>query len=246
MKYWAALSMLVGHLAILLFPAGSLLWILGSSIGQLSFPVFAWCAAEGFSHTGDRKKYLLRLGLFALISEVPYLLFFSVTGGCSALATFFLAIGSISLFVRWKEELPLPTALLPFLAAMLLGQLLHCSYGFMGVLLPGGLILCGENRRGKLLFTGAWCILEHLIVSPLPKLLSLLPAGIWTPNLVGVIEGYILQNLPVYACFALFSVLSLLLLSRYHGERGAGQKWFFYWFYPLHLLCLAILRGFSL
>lgn len=41
-------------------------------IGRLSFPIFAFLAAEGFAHTGNRRRYIMRLALFALISEVPF------------------------------------------------------------------------------------------------------------------------------------------------------------------------------
>lgn len=41
-------------------------------IGGLAIPLFAFLVVEGFRHTSDYKKYLLRVLLFALVSEVPY------------------------------------------------------------------------------------------------------------------------------------------------------------------------------
>lgn len=40
--------------------------------GGMAVPIFAFLLVEGFLCTSDRKKYLLAVALFALVSEVPY------------------------------------------------------------------------------------------------------------------------------------------------------------------------------
>lgn len=41
-------------------------------LGSAAFPIFCFLVAEGFLHTRDRVRYGVRMGCFALISEVPY------------------------------------------------------------------------------------------------------------------------------------------------------------------------------
>lgn len=242
LKYLAAFSMLLDHIGALFLPASSVPYLALRLAGRLAFPIFAWFVAEGCHRTGDGKNYMLRLGLFALISEGPYLLVFYGGGGtASVMVTFFLAAGSMLLFERLRLTLPLPTALLPLLGAMILAGLLGSDYGLPGVLLVAGLYLLGEAPQKKLLFLGIWCGCFYLLWQPAAGLLAWLPAGLRTPHFWEIVTGYLLRTLPFQIGYALAACLSLFPLGRYSGARGAGHRWFFYWFYPLHLLTLFLI-----
>lgn len=68
LKLIAIITMLIDHVGAVLFPDVIILRI----IGRLAYPIFAFLLVEGFHYTSDRKKYLMRLSAFALISEVPF------------------------------------------------------------------------------------------------------------------------------------------------------------------------------
>ena len=73
LKLIAVISMVIDHVGAVFFPKIDVLRILG----RVAFPIFAYVLVEGFLHTSDVKKYMLRLGIFAVLSEIPYDLLFS-------------------------------------------------------------------------------------------------------------------------------------------------------------------------
>jgi hypothetical protein len=84
LKIIAVLAMLIDHSAKAFEAHLSFeTYMLMRTIGRIAFPLFAFCLAEGCRKTGDMKKFLLRLGIFALISEIPYDMLFAAEWGWS-------------------------------------------------------------------------------------------------------------------------------------------------------------------
>lgn len=67
LKLIALATMIVDHVGAVLVPVPFL-----RNIGRMAFPLYAFLIAEGCRHTRSRERYLLRLGLLALVSEIPF------------------------------------------------------------------------------------------------------------------------------------------------------------------------------
>ena len=224
LKWIAALTMFIDHCTAVLVEAG---WIAGfravsyneylvlRGIGRLAFPIYCFLLAEGLLHTRNVKKYLLRMGLFALISELPFDLAlhrtFFTPKYQNVFFTLFFGLLALSLWqwltqkkgfraAWWRQAL----GLLLIAALAWLAELCRTDYGWQGV-----------------------------------TVISLM---------------YLLRELPVLRDLGMLAVLftsstlelaafpDVVLFRLYNGQRGRQRKYFFYLFYPAHLLILAGIR----
>ena len=204
LKLIAVITMLVDHIGALLLPNVLLLRI----IGRIAFPIFAFLIAESMTHTRNRKRYLLRVFFFALITELPFRL--SILGGNWGFGLrnvlFTLLFGALACLC-WANGQKQPwwyiAAFLPVIAA----ELFFTDYGAFG----------------------AAAILLFFALRPQPKILTCAVFAVWT-------VFYCIAHLNMLELYALFA---LPLLYFYNGQKGAhSAKYFFYVFYPAHLLLL--------
>lgn len=216
----AACTMLVDHIGATLFPG--VLWL--RCVGRLAFPIFAFFLGEGFRFTHSRRQYLLRLVLFALLSELPFnqMVYgrWIAPSGQNVLWTLALGLCAIACVQRAPSE-PGLNSLFWYSAAAgccLLGQLLRTDYGAFGVLLCL-LFYCTRGLPGRFWICGGIFLLMCYAFQ-----FAFLP-GIPIP-----LEALALPAFP--------------LLAAYHGRRSHRQlpiRYAFYWFYPLHMLLLGLL-----
>ena len=214
LKWIAVISMLIDHTAEVLMnhnaaltePIWAQIYVLMRGIGRIAFPIYAFLLVEGFLHTRDVKKYLTRMFLFAVVSEIPFDLavfhtpfywgyqnvFFSLFLGLLALAGIRWGTG------LWKQAL----ALIMCVGA---AQLINCDYGAFGVFF---IVLLYMTRYDKK-----------------------------TQTVLGALS--LVWELP--------GILAFIPIRLYNGTRGrCGNKYFFYAFYPAHLLILWMIGRFVL
>ena len=144
LKIVAGAAMLIDHIAVvmnrcMMLPAFA--YYIMRGIGRLSFPVFAFLVAEGFAHTRSVKKYVIRMILFAVISEVPFDMVNFGKIFCPArnniLFTYILSLGALWAFSKVCENTAekLIVAALSAIAAVALSVILKTDYSYRGVLL---------------------------------------------------------------------------------------------------------------
>lgn len=132
LKLIAVITMLIDHIGCVLFPGEPIF----RAIGRISFPIFCFLIVEGFYHTRSHVNYLIRLCLFAILSEIPFdLTFFHTMADWNHQNVFItLALGLISIFCL--EELNGSRIfVLPLILTWIAAYFSHCDYGIGGVLL---------------------------------------------------------------------------------------------------------------
>lgn len=190
------------------------LYTISRNIGRIAFPIYCFLLVEGFFHTKSKKKYALRLFLFALISEIPFNLAFADRLFClqyqNVFWTLFLGFLCILLLERQKQTAQTKSPALQdtttvntsliLLFFIALATVLKTDYYGLGIILIA--IFYYYHTKTK-----EACIFGFL-------------SFLWEPF-----------------CFPAF-----LLIPLYNGKRGLRLKYLFYLFYPLHLLILYGLR----
>ena len=208
------------------------LYLIFTIIGRFAFPVFAWFVAEGCRKTSAPRRYLLRLFLFAILSEVPFqFCFYGAAydgvqlGFHNVLFTFLLAaLGIFSCeYLRRGHELGI-ISIVSLLLVLFLGRYLRTDYNLWGVLLVTMLYYLPSNRYrvvAVLLWSAAFYLIHH---------------GIVGSTVLWIQPG---NQLQLYYFFG--AALSAVFLGCYNGKQGRPTKWLFYVFYPAHLAGLYLL-----
>jgi len=143
LKIIAVTSMLLDHIG---YATGS--YVL-RCIGRLAFPIFAFLIGNGFRHTTSPFRYLGRLLLLALVSQIPFTLFLYDTPQPEKLNIFFtLSFGLALIWALERSNSP-GKQLLCLLAAVVLclwiERFIPMDYGLRGVLLIAALYTCPDK-----------------------------------------------------------------------------------------------------
>ena len=195
--------MVMDHVGEYIFPEQT--WM--RYVGRLAFPLFCFLLTEGYRHTRDVKKYLIRLFILALISELPFDLLGHDTlfypGSQNAVSTLFLGLLMLYLMDRTNSSLLKAYILV---ACMIFSQYFHFNYRYPGIFM----------------------IFAYDYFRDLPVMRDL--------NLIAA--NFRLYGAKIQAAGS----LAIIPVYFYNGKRGPSLKYFFYAFYPLHLLIIYLIK----
>ncbi len=266
LKFIAILTMLIDHLgASGLIPYGSPWYTVCRVIGRLAFPLFCFCVAEGLKYSKNRKNYILRMFIFALVSEVPFDLMIHQTWftwqGQNVIFTLLLAVIGITVFeqpellgriMQKYEKNPETYAyqnadwvVKSFILAVcaLLAYILKTDYAWFGVCLIYVMYFTGRWSKPKRYIAVAATIIGYGLLS------SLVPASDLNISVFGgygavPFTSWFFYKITIY--YWLAASASLILIMLYNNRKGKGLKWLFYVFYPAHMLILYLFVRFDL
>ena len=233
LKCLAMILMLLDHLWATIIPGNQ--WM--TNIGRIAFPIFAFLITQGYIHTSDFKKYLKRLFIFALISEIPFNLIY--TGSLvfpfhqNVLFTLILGLLCINEIDKMKNNKSFKNVIIgtvKIIVFLLLGTVGFVDYGLTGIFT----IIAFYIFRN---FKFAWIY----------QLISLILLYIVFFKGQSVILN--IFNFEYYLPLQSIGILSLIPIWLYNGEKGIDNKklqYMFYWFYPAHMMLIYLIYYFFL
>ena len=223
LKIIACFAMLLSHLS-----QSSLIYDLGyikladffMLIGRISMPLFTFMICQGMCLSKSKKTYIIRLFIFALISEIPYDLAFrgNFLDFYSQNVIFTLFLGSLLIYIwQYLDEkniniyFSILVKLLVFWIIAYISIIARTDYDFKGIIAISLLYLFRKNR--------------------------------YLSALAIFISFYFSAHASGYELYIPFMVyLSILFVLLYNGQRGSYPKLGFYIFYPGHLLLIYALK----
>lgn len=215
LKLIAIICMAIDHVGKIFFPNNMALAI----IGRIAFPLFAYCLVVGCLYTRSIKKYIIRLGIFALISQPIYNMAFHPTW-----QQFWDEFFSVNIFFTLVAGVLAVCSLMDIkkcwwmlLISIAMEIFIGLDYGFYGICLMIIFYLCRNKSWLSLLLAVAW-MCWHALLGDFVTVFG-----------IGLDQQF-------------FALLALPLIYMHTNIKPKINKYFFYAFYPAHLLIIFFVR----
>jgi len=219
--------------------------------GGLTFPIMAYLLVEGYRHTSNVKRYMWRLFIWGLISQVPHTLAFGhifLMGipVMNIMFTLFLGLLGLVMYDRIKKR---------WLFVVLFVLICLVSFIFdWGIIGPVMVFLCYKISSDKMrriippIMAGAYNFIAIGIIGIFVAIIAVVLGNnpVFAEAIADAMYSAGVEDIRLGTLFAslMFPIGSFFvapLLLRYNGERGRSMKYMFYAFFPFHLLILALI-----
>ena len=228
MKIIAILAMTIDHIAWLFIETSSFIGQSMHFIGRITAPMMCYLLVEGFNKSRNLSSYLQRMFIFAILAQIPFIMMlygidkfidnpFILFNKFNILFNFFLAILSLIIIKSNFSEMVKFVILIFFLFISN-----YIDWGVFIIFFTMVLSLYRNNLKNQ--------IIAYLMTAMLLLLLTDL-------GLIRALPTLVLQWMP----------LGILIVPIFwwYGHQQYGSRWggryFFYWFYPVHMLILALI-----
>ncbi|MCH7308211.1 conjugal transfer protein TraX [Acinetobacter sp. NIPH 1852] len=229
LKIIAIVAMTIDHFAWLFIETGTFEGQLLHFIGRITAPMMCFLLVEGYFHSKDIKVYAIRLFGFAVISQLPFVAMFE---GWDVILShpeilfykfnilFNLLLGLLSLIV-WHARLSLAIKIVLTTLFLLLSIEMDWGVFITGFVLV--LAYFRENRNQQ--------IIAYLIAAM--AMLLLVDLGF-----IHALPTLVLQWMPI----GILTVPIFWWLCNYQFGDRFGGRYFFYLYYPVHMLVLSLFK----
>ena len=227
LKVIAIIAMTIDHIADLIYPGmpNNIISNILHIIGRLTAPIMFFFICEGFYYTKNLKKYILRLFIFAIISHIAY---------CFAFGINYMPFSSGNIFNQTSIMWSLAWSVVALYIINYKTNLKEWQKWLLVILI------------NIITFSSDWsCIAVMAILSMYSNRGNLkkqiISMSFWI--IIYAVISYLFVS-KTYGLITLAVILAYPLLNFYNGEKGKlnWMKWFFYLYYPLHLVIIGILR----
>lgn len=239
LKWIAIIGMILNHM-VFAWEAILPFWLMLPlyAAGGLTFPILAYFVTEGYKHTSNLPRYIMRLFVFGLISVPFHILVFGGGLGLNIMFTIILSLVFLLMYDKIKIKVLFWLLFVVINAAATLLAFDWFIIGPIVVILYH--IIRNENTRR---------IVPPIVAGVLWLSLSLF--SIWwlsvaqaTPGMEADAEAIMasfgsMELMMASTTFIIGCIAAAFLLKGFNGERGKRMKWLFYAFYPVHLAALA-------
>ena len=249
LKLVAIVAMLIDHVGARLYPQYRVL----REIGRLAFPLFAYCMAAGCVYTRNIGKYALRVLVFAAATQPIYMIAMShAPAGFDWLRGYY----RVDLILQWFYSGHLNILFSLFLGILVIWTVRDGKYALTALLAAAAFVLSGYidyGSNGIILMALFYAFIDKPLAAAVSTGLFMLYMGlpaaftnVWFLGSGAFLSGEWLASLRLYPRTQIYALAALPLIICPMKSKVKIPKYFFYAFYPGHLLLIHLIKTYAM